>query len=131
MVVQDLTDSLENAKNDVNEKIVQKENEAEEAALSKKELGQATASKKEDETTLKDTKGECFEKKSSFEDKQQLRAEEIEAIQKAIEILSDPEAMSGTKHLSFVQKASSFVQFLDGNAGAAATGVNSEGIRLK
>merc|ERR1719482_673697 len=120
MVVQDLTDSVENAKKDLGEKTVEKENKAEEMARSKKELAQSVAGKKEDETTLKDTKAECFEKKLSFEDKQQLRGEEIEAIQKAIEILSDPEAMSGTKHISFAQtskKASSLAQFLDANAG--------------
>merc|ERR1719456_814613 len=53
MVVQDLTDSVENAKKDLGEKTVQKENKAEEMAHAKKELGQATANKKEDETTLK------------------------------------------------------------------------------
>merc|ERR1719456_2213631 len=56
MVVQDLTDSVENAKKDLGEKTVQKENKAEAMAREKKELTQAVASKKEDETTLKDTK---------------------------------------------------------------------------
>jgi hypothetical protein len=127
MVVQDLTDSVENTKRDVGEKTVQKENKAEAMAKSKKELGQATASKKEDETTLADMKAECFEKKLSFDDKQKLRAEEIEAIQKAIEILSDPDAMSGAKHLALVQstKATALAQFLN----VAST--DSEGIRVK
>jgi len=129
MIVQDLTDSIENNKRDVGEKSVQKENKAESLARSKKELNQVTASKKEDETTLKDLKSECFEKKLSYDDKQQLRSEEIEAVQKAIEILSDPEAMSGVKHLNLVQQGSSFAQFL--NAGATASGTVNEGIRLK
>jgi len=130
MVVEDLVDSLENAKKDLGEKTVQKENKAESKARTKKELNQAVNSKKEDESTLKDMKGECFEKNLSFEGKQQLRGEEIEAIQKAVEILSDPEAMSGTKHLSFIQipnTGSSLAQFL--NAGASAD--KTEGIRLK
>jgi len=125
MVTQDLTDSVENAKKDASEKSLTKESIAEAMAKMKKELNQAVASKKEDESTLKDMKAECFDKKSSFEDKQQLRGEEIEAIQKAVEILSDPEAMSGTKHLALVQKGSALAQFL--NAGATT----QEGIRLK
>lgn len=132
MVVQDLTDSVENAKKDVGEKTVEKEKKAEAMAVSKKELSQATASKKEDQTTLKDMNAECFEKKSSFEDKQQLRGEEIEAIQKAIEILSDPETMSGAKAIALAQSgkaAAAFVQFLDANAGASSS--DSEGIRHK
>jgi len=68
---------------------------------------------------------ECSEKKLSFEDKQQLRAEEIEAIQKAIEILSDPDAMKGTKHLSLMQTSSSFAQI------RGASVADSAGIRLK
>merc|ERR1719253_1336131 len=94
-------------------------------ARDKKERNQAMASKKEDESTLSFTKGECFEKKSSFEDKQQLRAEEIEAIQKAVEILSDPDAMKGTKHLSLMQTSSSFAQI------RGASVADSAGIRLK
>jgi len=131
MVVQDLTDSVENAKKDTSEKTIQKENTAEAKARDKKELNQAIASKAEDETTLKDTKSECFEKKASYESKQSLRGEEIEAIQKAVEILSNPESMSGIGK-SFVQtatKASAFAQFMNANAGATAT--DSEGIRLK
>jgi len=91
-------------------------------AKAKKELNQAVASKKEDETTLKDMNAECFDKKSSYEDKQQLRGEEIEAIQKAVEILSDPEAKVAP---ALLQKGSAFAQFL--NAGATT----QEGIRLK
>jgi hypothetical protein len=128
MVVQDLKDSEENAKRDLGEKTVIKEKKAEAMALTKKELNEATASKAEDESTLKDMKAECMEKKLSFETKQQLREEEIEAVSKAVEILSNPELMSGTKHLSFAQmasKTSAFAQFL--NSGAAS----EEGIRRK
>merc|ERR1719335_1285415 len=49
---------------------------------------------------LADTKAECSQIAADFENRQQLRAEEIEAIEKAIEIISDP-AISGAakKHL--------------------------------
>jgi len=130
MVVSDLTDSAENAKKDVGEKTEEKEKKAEAGAIAKKELGQAISSKKEDESTLSSMKAECFEKKLSFDSKQQLRGEEIEAIQKAVEILSDPEAMSGVKHLSLAQTSQSgkaFAQFLS----ADSSNEESEGIRRK
>lgn len=126
MVQQDLTDSIENAERDIAEKTTQKESKAEAMAQDKKELAQSTATKKEDEKTLSDTTAECQEKKMSFQDKQDLRAEEIEAIQKAIEILSDPEAMDGAKHLNLAQtsqQATSLAQFLNA--------ADSKGIRLK
>merc|ERR1719478_227260 len=56
---------------------------------------------------------ECSEKGQSFKEKQQLRADEIEAIEKAIEILSS-EAVSGNaeKHLPTMlqTKGPSFAQ---------------------
>merc|ERR1719335_1799223 len=49
---------------------------------------------------LADTKAECSQIAADFENRQQLRAEEIEAIEKAIEIISDPAvAGSASKHL--------------------------------
>jgi len=64
----------------------------------------------------------------SFDEKQQLRTEEIEAIQQAIKILSSEASQGGEKHLSLVQtKATSLVQFLGTNAGESAEG----GIRRK
>jgi hypothetical protein len=75
----------------------------EKAALDKKELASTQTSKAADETTLKDVKTECAEKKLSYDEKQQLRTEEIAAIQQAIKILSSEEAMGGEKHLSMAQ----------------------------
>merc|ERR1719327_1821065 len=74
--------------------------------------------------TLSDLEAECSQKAESFKEKQQLRAEEIEAIGKAIEILQSG-AVSGAaeKHLDFIQMASSLIQVASN--GALAT----EGIR--
>merc|ERR1719235_1614825 len=87
MVVQDLVDSIENSEQTIEEKKVNKARKEEKAATDKKELASTIATKKEDEKTLADMQVECKEKGLSFEEKQKLRAEEIEAIQQAVKIL--------------------------------------------
>merc|ERR1719504_511106 len=62
------------------------------------------ASKAEDEKYLEDLVAQCEQKSNDFASRQQLRAEELEAIQKAIEIISSPEvAGNAGKHLSLIQ----------------------------
>jgi len=82
-------------------------------ADSEGELTETTSVRDEDTKYLEDTKAECAQKATDFEARQQLRAEEIEAIEKAIEIISDP-AISGAaaKHLpGLIQtKSTSMVQ---------------------
>merc|ERR1719269_211377 len=87
MVVQDLVDSIENSNQSIEEKTVTKARKEEKAAQNKKELAATIAMKKEDEKTLAEMQVECKEKGLSFEEKQQLRTEEIEAINQAIKIL--------------------------------------------
>merc|ERR1719443_1438772 len=131
MIVQDLTDSIDNAHEDVESKTASKQGKAAEAAEDKKQLAATLECKATDEKTLSDMKTECLQKGLSFEEKQQLRVEEIEAIEKAIEILSS-EAVSGNaeKHLDLVQasgKVSVLVQMRGGGAAAA----KSEGVNRK
>jgi len=67
---------------------------------------------KVDETSLSDLKAACAMKSSDFQARQQLRTEEIEAIEKAIEIIAGG-AVSGNakKHLpGFVQQGTSLGQ---------------------
>eukprot|EP00746_Dinoflagellata_sp_MGD_P161226 gnl/MRDRNA2_/MRDRNA2_88296_c0_seq1.p1 gnl/MRDRNA2_/MRDRNA2_88296_c0~~gnl/MRDRNA2_/MRDRNA2_88296_c0_seq1.p1 ORF type:complete len:430 (+),score=162.90 gnl/MRDRNA2_/MRDRNA2_88296_c0_seq1:122-1291(+) len=68
----------------------------------------------EDQKFLDDTMATCTQKATDFEARQQLRAEEIEAIEKAIEIISS-NAVSGAagKHLPSMiqQKTTSLAQF--------------------
>merc|ERR1719443_1390361 len=130
LIVQDLTDSIENAHEDVESKTASKQGKAAEAAEDKKQLAATLECKATDEKTLSDMKTECLQKGLSYEEKQQLRVEEIEAIEKAIEILSS-EAVSGNaeKHLDLAQsggkpKASALVQM---RGGGAASG-RSEGV---
>jgi len=84
-------------------------------------------------------KQRCLEEKLSYEEKQQLRAEEIEAIDKAIEILSSPAAQGAAeKHFSLIQKNTATVLIQQSEKGSRAKGVrrtvrsflSSESIRL-
>jgi DNA repair exonuclease SbcCD ATPase subunit len=104
MIVTDLVDSIENSKATIEEKTLAKTRKQEKAASNKKELAETIECKKADEKTLSDMEVECEEKKLSFGEKQQLRTEEIEAIQQAIEILKSPDvAGSAGKHLDLAQ----------------------------
>mmetsp|Transcript_107923 Transcript_107923/g.287330 ORF Transcript_107923/g.287330 Transcript_107923/m.287330 type:complete len:722 (-) Transcript_107923:128-2293(-) len=120
MIIMDLTDSTENAKKEIGEKTAEKARKAEKAALDKKQLAATTSVKEENENTLAATTTECSEKKLSFAEKQKLRVEEIEAIQKAVEILLSPEvAGNAEKYLSMAQARSgptSFVQMGENQA---------------
>jgi len=111
MIVQDLTDSISRANSDIEEKTAEKEKKTEKIAEDKGTLAATIKDKDEDTKTLSDLEAECSQKAESFKSKQQLRAEEIEAIGKAIEILKGG-AVSGAaeKHLDFIQAASSLIQ---------------------
>merc|ERR1719171_2836386 len=88
MIVQDLADSIENAQKDIEQKTALKASKEENAARDKKTLAATTACKEADEKSLSDMVAECHEKGLSFEEKQELRADEIAALEKAVEILS-------------------------------------------
>ena len=55
------------------------------------------ASKAEDEKYLADLVAQCEQKSNDFASRQQLRAEELEAIMKAIEIISSPDVQSASQ----------------------------------
>merc|ERR1719460_2429022 len=127
-MIQDLSNSIDSANRQVGEKTAQKNELEESAANNKKELAATIADRDEDVKYLNDLTAECDQKGKSFEEKQALRAEEIEAIGKAIEILSG-EAVSGAaeKHLpGLMQEAVSFVQLRSTRKSATEeTGVHS------
>merc|ERR1719316_1500816 len=67
---------------------------------SESDLSQTIAERDEDKSYLDDTVALCQQKTADFEDRQKLRGEEIEAVNKAIEIMSsNAVAGSGEKHL--------------------------------
>jgi len=138
MVVQDLTDSIANAKKDSSEKSQEKSRKTEKIALDKQQVEDTTASKAEAEKTLSDMTVECKQKKLSFGEKQQLRGEEIEAIEKAAEIMSSPEAAGGENAAPSFSQTASATALPQLRSAGLASGVNlrvreflkSEGVRL-
>merc|ERR1719215_2495883 len=113
MVIADLTDSIENSEKEMEAQTIEKEQKTEKSAQNKKQLAATVADKAENEKLLKTTETECAEKKLSFAEKQKLRTEELEAIAKAIEILSSDEVSGNAeKYLALTQsrKSTSLVQ---------------------
>jgi len=100
MEMQALHGSIEEAKKQRDEKSAMKARRLGDAAKAKTDLADTTAARDEDEKYLSDLITLAKQKSSDYETRQQLRAGEIEAIAKAIEILSSP-AVSGNadKHL--------------------------------
>jgi hypothetical protein len=130
MVMLDLKDSKENALQDIKDKTAQMQRKIAKAGASSKQLAATESMKEANEQELKDMQTECFEKDLSYQEKQKLRAEEIEAIEKAVEILSSPEVSGAAeKYLSLAQskKATAFVQ-ADRRSSAQA---QAQGIRRK
>jgi len=97
---QQLADNIENAEFEISKKTkLRAETEQNKADL-EGELAQTTADRDEDQKYLDDTVALCTQKTTDFEARNKLRGEEIEAISKAIEIISSQAvAGSGDKHL--------------------------------
>jgi len=105
---QTLTDNIAEENKVMGKKKETKAQRLADAATAKGELETTEAGKAEDEKTLSDTLTSCHAKSEEFEKNQVLRAEEVQAIQKATKILLSDE-VSGTaeKHLpTLVQLAS-------------------------
>jgi len=94
MIMQDLTAEIEQATQDRTEKAETKAKTLQAKADAKGELVDTTATMEADKKYLAELTATCTQKASDFETRQQLRTEEIEAINKAIEIISS-EAVQG------------------------------------
>jgi len=110
MLMQDLNAQIAQATQDRDEKAETKAKKLQAKADAEGDLKDTTTTRDADVKYLADLTAECEQKASDFESRQQLRAEEITAIEKAIEIISSG-AVAGNadKHLpSLVQETSSF-----------------------
>merc|ERR1719271_68219 len=107
----DLKAQIEQANSEVDSKSATKAKKLEAKATAEGDLADTTAAKEADEKYLSDLTATCDQKASDFEARQQLRAEELEAINKAIEIIASG-AVSGSadKHLPSMIQSSSLVQ---------------------
>merc|ERR1719460_3298750 len=100
----ELKDSISAAESMRAAKAKMKAGKEADAATDKGSLADTISSKTEDEKYLEDLVAQCEQKSNDFASRQQLRAEELEAIQKAIEIISSPDvAGNAGKHLSLAQ----------------------------
>merc|ERR1719487_2068125 len=77
------------------------------AAQAKGDLADTTSSRDEDTAYLSALDAQCSQKSSDFESRQELRQEELEAIDKAIEIVASPE-LAGAAAKNLVPGSSAF-----------------------
>merc|ERR1719265_861094 len=94
MLIQDLTAQVDNATTSRDEKAEAKAKKLQAKADAEGDLQDTITTRDDDQKYLDDLTATCEQKASDFESRQQLRGEEIEAIEKAIEILSSA-AVSG------------------------------------
>jgi len=112
MLMQDLNAQIAQAEKDRDSKAESKAKNLQKKADAIGNLKDTTATREEDAKYLGDLTATCEQKASDFQSRQELRTEEIEAIEKAIEIISSGAvAGSAEKHLpSFAQSSDSDVQ---------------------
>merc|ERR1719310_1227535 len=111
MIVQDLTDSIERATTSSDEKMSTKAQREKDKSQAEGDLADTTITLAEDEKFLSDLSTECETKSVEFEKNQVLRAGELEAVGKAIEIMSSDAVSGGTQHLpGLVQQGVSLAQ---------------------
>jgi len=111
MVKQDLEASIEQATQDRDEKSEFKAETIQAKADATGDLQDTTTTRDADTAYLEDLTATCAQKSSDFDSRQQLRAEEIEAIEKAIEIISSGAvAGSAETHLPQLVQKSAYAQ---------------------
>merc|ERR1719272_1257585 len=112
MLMQDLKAQIAQATQDRDEKAETKAKKLQAKADAQGDLKDTTSTRDADKKYLADLTATCESKASDFESRQALRADEIVAVEKAIEIISSG-AVSGNadKHLpAMLQTSSSFAQ---------------------
>jgi len=111
VLTQDLNAQVEQTKNDISKKTVNKAKRAAFKSDKTEDKNQAAKMLSDDSKFLSKLKADCSMEVRNFASRQQLRADEIEAIEKAMEIISSNVAGRATKHLpSLLQnKATSLV----------------------
>jgi len=111
MVVQDLTDNIERSTKQSDATTSFKAKREKDKAEAEGDLADTTASLASDTSYSEDLTTECATKAADYEAKQVVRAGEIEALMKAIEIMSGSAVGGGTAYLpSLVQTGTSFAQ---------------------
>merc|ERR1719408_891519 len=101
LMMQSLEDDIAQGKKQREAKAASKAAREEAAAAARGDLADTTVARDEDQAYLTDLQTQCTQKSAEFEQRQQLRAEELEAIQKAVEIISSGDLQGNAeKHLA-------------------------------
>jgi len=87
-IMQELTDNIENAEAEIARRSKVKAEREQDKADAEKDLAQTTADRDEDQKYLDDLTALCTQKRADFAKRQELRQGELDAIDKAIEIIS-------------------------------------------
>jgi len=111
LVMIQLSDTIDYLKKEIEEKSVLKSKRASESAQAKSDLAATQAELAEDEKTLADVTATFEAKTETFHANQVVRKHELEAISKAIEIISDPTVAGSFKeHINLAQTKTSLLQ---------------------
>merc|ERR1719324_1899783 len=106
-----LSNTIDYLKKEIEEKSVLKAKRSKESAQAKANLASTKKELAEDEKTLADMTATFAAKSDQFKANQEVRKAELEAIGKAIEIISDPSvAGSYGEHVNMAQMKTSFLQ---------------------
>jgi len=120
MLIQDLTAQIGQATDDRDSKSEAKAKALQAKAGAEGDLTDTTTTRDADVKYLADLTAVCQTKAADFESRQQLRAEELEAIQKAIEIMSSDDVTGNAeKHLPTLVQKSSLTQLRTDTRGEA------------
>merc|ERR1719443_1008872 len=127
MMAQELTDQIEGGVRERTSTASFKQKRLTDKASAEGEKSDTSAALAEDEKFLADMTAECEQKAVDFAKRQELRQGELDAISKAIEIMSsDSVAGSGAKHLpGLVQKSTSLAQLRSSSQSAVQSAVAS------
>merc|ERR1719174_3459830 len=126
LLMQDMNSQIDQAKKDRDESAESKAKALQAKADAEGDLKDTSSTREADAKYLADLTATCEQKAADFESRQQLRGEEIEAIEKAIEIISSAAVQGNAeKHLPGLMqvKSTSFAQL-------RADGVNPNQIRV-
>eukprot|EP00929_Paragymnodinium_shiwhaense_P018059 TRINITY_DN127_c1_g2_i1.p2 TRINITY_DN127_c1_g2~~TRINITY_DN127_c1_g2_i1.p2 ORF type:complete len:678 (-),score=330.87 TRINITY_DN127_c1_g2_i1:132-2165(-) len=106
-IMQQLTDNIETATQEIERKTKDRAETQQVKATDEGELAQTTNDRNEDQKYLDDMTALCSQKASDFQSRQELRAQEIEALGKAIDIIGSKTVKgAGDKNLpSLLQKS--------------------------
>jgi len=129
LVMETLTDDVKYAEEETSRKTEQRGEEQAALAAAKGDLEETQTAKAADEKYLADLRANCKTKSVEFDQRQKLRQEELDALAKAIEIISSPKVSGAAEvHLPAALAQSSFrgMQLLQLRGADEAPGATSQ-----